>query len=73
MCVYVCVEEMARPDWTQKAKHLADTCQAAQRERLLQQKHCGDFAEREVTLLFQTEKESRTLECLAVRSGHGGK
>lgn len=30
VCLFqcVCAEEMARPDWAQKAKHLADTCQS---------------------------------------------
>ena len=57
------LEEMARPDWKQKAKHLADTCQAAGRtlaaaatEALVQLRR----SYKKATLLFQTEKESLT-------------
>lgn len=35
VCVSLCLEEMARPDWLQKAKHLVDTRRVAERERLL--------------------------------------
>lgn len=51
--VSVCTAEMARPDWVQKAKHLADTCQAAKRMPAATETTA-------VTLLFQTEKESVT-------------
>lgn len=68
------LEEMARPDWVQKAKHLADTCQAAERESLLQQKHCRNLIERvwKWLLLFRTENERRTWERLGVCSERDG-
>ena len=56
----VCTEEMARPDWVQKAKHLADTCQVAKREWLPKQKHCCDFC------CFRLRER-------AVGNGHDGK
>lgn len=65
--VPLCLEEMARPDWEQKAKHLANTCHVVERGR------SATEAPVKVTLLFQTERESPTGECLTVHSGHDGK
>lgn len=66
--VPACFEEMARPDWVQKAKHLADTWQVAKHECLLQQNQCCE----KPPTLFQAGKESLSYECLAVCSGHCG-